>query len=120
MLAGISLIVAETQGSVGFWLVAMLFSAGWALAGRWILRNPHKVFIEGSFAKGGWGERIARWQINFVGIFMVSAGAAGIIFSMAVLTHLDWLAPVAAWACGIVTAILVRKKLRQERSIASK
>jgi hypothetical protein len=117
MLGEISFVAVETQGSIGFWFVAMLVSAGWGVAGRWILHNPHRIFPEGLFTEGGRGERIARFEIKLVGTFMVFSGAAGVIFYLALLIRLpEWLGLLTTLSCGVFAAIWVLKKLRQRQS----
>jgi len=108
----------ESEGGVGLLLIAMLFFVAWGFAGRWILQNPHRVFPEDFFSKGGQGERIARFEITLVGTFMVFSGGAGSAYQLAWLIHLpELLRLLATLTCGVVAAVWVRKKLRQQKEL---
>ncbi|HKR83654.1 MAG TPA: hypothetical protein VJS37_05730, partial [Terriglobales bacterium] len=110
-----ALLLSEAQGGgVGFCLIAILLTACYGFAGRWILLHPDKFFPRSVFAnRDSFAARVARVEANLVGTFMVFSGAWAMVFSLAILVHLPWIGHPAGIACGVYAAIRIRKELHQ-------
>jgi hypothetical protein len=104
-----------TQGV--FWIIALLFMAGWSMAGRWLLLNPDKVFPQGLFTTHDSRlARVGRFEITLVATFMIFSGAIGAIFYLALLLHLHgWIALLVGIVVGCCVAFRVFKVARQQQ-----
>ncbi len=99
-------------------VIATIFSAAFALAGRWLQLHPERVFPEGFFTgQSTLGARVGRAQIVLLGTFMVAAGTFFAIIALVIALpfHSDvllWTAIAAGSMAGLVAAIYVRKEAK--------
>ena len=122
MLTEILVFYGITGSILVFWLIALVLSGAWGLAGRWILLHPDRVVPKDLFSSHeSLSARVGRAEITFVGTFMVFAGAVGTVFYTAVLLRSpEWVAQFVAVAVGSYIGYRVYKDVRQRTTRAIK
>ena len=96
-------------------LLAVLFSAGFALVGRWIQLYPQRIFPDGHFTtERGW--QSARRGVAILGTFAVFMGTYGVMFGVfqpltAMVSYLGLLVTLLGLFAGFYVARYVRREV---------
>jgi hypothetical protein len=97
-------------------IVTSLFSAAFALFGRWVQLHPEKIVPTGHFiGPDTLGARLFRLQVAVMGTIAVFGGTYGALHGLLQFINvgsvvLSWMMTTAAAATGLVAAVYVRRE----------